>query len=204
MTGSPTPTPTQAPLTVQVLQTAAALENLAVECYTAAAAMPLVTRGGGLLRDLVDRNRSHHAAHALAFNRALRGAGAARQTAVDARYAPIVRRRLARVTDPAALADLLTELENVNAQTCVRFATLCQDGRLRSLLVDTASVEAQHTAQLLIQRAFLDGGFGAEDAAPGLAQAAARTLPATAATAGIPYAAFPTAEASAINEGVVR
>ncbi|WP_052440773.1 ferritin-like domain-containing protein [Streptacidiphilus anmyonensis] len=200
MTGSPPPTPPPAPLPVQVLRTAAALENLAVESYTTAAAMPLVAQGDDLLRDLVVRNQAHHAAHALAFNHALLGAGAARQTAVDGRYAAIMRQRLAHVTDPAALADLLTELEEINAQTCVRFATLCQDGRLRSLLVNIASVEAQHTSHLRVQRALLDGG----QAGPGATEVAAHTLPAAVGTAGIPYAAYPTADSSAINEGGVR
>jgi tRNA isopentenyl-2-thiomethyl-A-37 hydroxylase MiaE len=152
------------------------------------------------LRAAVARNGAHHTAHARAFNQALLQAGAARQLAPDPRYLATVRRRLASIEDPASLADLLTELESVNAQTCTRFAILAQDRELRSLLVDVASVEAQHSSELLVLRTLLDSGH----AGPGPAEAAVRAVPATVGTAGIPYTVYPTAGASAINEGTVR
>lgn len=202
MTGSPTApaTPPQAPLDVQVLRTAAALENLAVASYTAAAALPFLARGNERLRALLDRNTAHHRAHARAFNEALVGAGAAAQNTADARYAATVRLRLARITDPASLADLLTQLENVNAQSCTRFASLPGGGTLRSLLVNVASVEAQHGSELLVLRALLDGG----QAQPGAVDAAARVVPASVGAVGIPYAAYPTDDASAVDEGAAR
>jgi hypothetical protein len=195
VTGSP-----ELPLDVQVLQTAAALENLAAESYTTAAGLPFVVNGSARLRALLARNAEHHRAHALAFNQAVAKAGGAQQTAADARFAPTVRPMLAAMTDPAPLAALLTELESVNAQTCTRFATLTQTGSLRGLFVDVASVEAQHGAELLVLRTLLDGG----QADPGAGEAALRAMPAAAGTAGIPYATHPTADASAINEGAVR
>ncbi len=199
MTGSPHLAP-QPPLDVLVLQTAAALENLAVESYTSAAGLPCVTRGSGQLRALIARNLAHHLAHAGAFNQAVARAGGARQHAADARYAATVRRLLAGTTDPASLANLLTELEGINAQTCTRFATLAEGGSLRSLFVNVASVEAQHGSELLIVRTLLDGGH----AEPGATAAAARAIPAAVGTAGIPQAAYPTADASAIDEGAAR
>ena len=200
MTGSPSAAASEAPLDVQVLQTAAALENLAVTSYTSAAAMPFVVAGSPGLRALIDRNKAHHAAHAQAFNQAVAKAGGAQQHAADARYAASVAGRLAAMKDPSSLTGLLNELEGIIAQTCTRYASLAAGGALRSLFVNVASVEAQHSAELLIVRELLDGGHRE----PGVSAADARAMPAAAGTAGIPQAVYPTAGASAINEGVVR
>ncbi|GGN27875.1 hypothetical protein GCM10011578_063520 [Streptomyces fuscichromogenes] len=189
-----------APLAVLVLQTAAALENLAVESYTTAAGLPFVVRGNARLRELVARNRAHHIAHAQTFNRAVAKAGGAPQHAPDVRYAPTVSRRLAAMTDADSLVGLLIELEGINAQTCTRYASLAEGGRLRSLFVSVASVEAQHGSELLILPTLPDGGSAVTHATG----AAVRAVPAAAGTAGIPHAAFPTGNASAINEGAVR
>lgn len=200
MTGSPSAAASEAPLNVQVLQTAAALENLAVVSYASAASMPFVVAGSARLRALIDRNKAHHAQHAQAFNRAVVKAGGAEQHAADARYADSVGRLLAGTKDFSALAGLLNEVEGIIAQTCTRYASVAAGGALRSLFVNVASVEAQHSAELLIARALLDGG----NAEPGASVAAARAIPAAAGTAGIPQAAYPVQDASAINEGVVR
>ena len=66
--------------------------------------------------------------------------------------------------------------------------------------MNVASVEAQHGSELLIVRTLLDGGH----AEPGATAAAARAIPAAVGTAGIPQAAYPTADASAIDEGAAR
>lgn len=200
MTGSPSAAAAEAPLNVQVLQTAAALENLIVASYTSAASMPFVASGGAGLRALIDRNKAHHTAHAQAFNQAVVKAGGAQQHAADPRYAASVAQVLAGTKDPSSLIGLLNELEGIIAQTCTRYASLAVGGTLRSMFVNVASVEAQHSAELLIVRTLLDGGHPE----PGTTAADARTIPAAAGTAGIPQAVYPTAGASAINEGVVR
>lgn len=198
-TAAPEPVPSPAPLDVQVLQTAAALENLAVASYTSAQSLPLLAGGNDHLRELIARNKAHHVAHAAAFNQAVTQAGAAPQHAADTRYEAGVRRRLDQITDPTHLVALLTELEGINAQTCTRFATLTETGGLRSLFVNVASVEAQHGSELLIIRSLLDGG----QAEPGTPRTA-HLLPSSLGTAGIPHADYPITDASAINEGVVR
>ena len=200
MTGTPTAPASEAPLAVQVLQTAAALENLAVESYTTAAGMPFVVAGSAQLRALIARNTAHHTAHAQAFNQAVTKAGGAPQHAADPRYAASVGRILDGTKDPSALASLLDELEGIIAQTCTRYATLAVGGILRSMFVNIASVEAQHGAELLIVRTLLGGGHFE----PGGSAADLRALPAAVGTAGIPQVVYPTADASAINEGAVH
>lgn len=200
MTGSPSAAASEAPLDVQVLQTAAALENLAVTSYTSAAGMPFVVAGSAGLRALIQRDKAHHAAHAQAFNQAVAKAGGAPQHAADPRYAASVAQRLAAIQDPSSLTGLLNELEGIIAQSCTRYASIAVGGAVRSLFVNVASVEAQHSAELLIVRTLLDGGHRE----PGATAADARAMPAAAGTVGIPQAMYPTAGASAINEGVVR
>ena len=198
MTGStPSAAASEAPLDVQVLQTAASLENLAVASYTTAAKLPFVVGGSGQLRALIARNAAHHTAHAQAFNLSAHKAGGAEQHAADARYAANVRKILATTGDPTSLVGLFTELEDIIAQTCTRYAILATGGGVRSQFASVASVEAQHGAELLIVRTLLDAGR-AEPAGT------AAALPAAVGTAGIPLAVYLTADASAINEGVVR
>jgi hypothetical protein len=192
--------PPQPPIDVLVLRTATALENLAAESYTSAADLPFVAHGSAHLRDLLARNRAHHLAHTEALNQAVVKAGGAEQHATDARYAETLRRQLGGMADPASLADLLAEFEGVGVQSCARFASLAESGSVRSLLVDVASVDAQHRAELLILRTLLDAGH----TEPPASASAARTAPEAAGTAGIPHAAYPTADSSAINEGEAR
>ena len=200
MTGTPTAPASEPPLAVQVLQTAAALENLAVTSYTTAAGLPFVAEGSAQLRALIARNKAHHTAHAQAFNQAVANAGGAPQHAADARYAAHLGQILAETKDPSSLAGLLDELEGIIAQTCTRYATLAVGGSLRSMFVNIASVEAQHGAELLIVRTLLGGGH----VEPGGTAAELRALPAAVGTAGIPQVVYPTADASAINEGAVH
>jgi hypothetical protein len=200
MTGSPTAPASEAPLAVLVLQTAAALENLAVASYTTAAGLPFVAAGSAELRALIARNKAHHAAHAQAFNQAVAKAGGAQQHSADPRYAASLSRGLAAAKEASSLVGLLDELEGIIAQTCTRYATLAVDSSLRSLFVNVASVEAQHGAELLIVRSLLNSGH----TDPGGSAAQVRALPAAVGTAGIPQVVYPTADASAINEGAVR
>ncbi|MEY9930896.1 hypothetical protein ABH926_005543 [Catenulispora sp. GP43] len=191
MSTTPSPVPSVAPLDVQLLQTAAALENLAAKLYTVAAGLSAVASGQGRLRALTARNLAHHTSHAAAFNQAVVALGGAEQHAIDARYTGLIQ-RVTATKDPVSLATLLEEVEDLMAQTFARFAPLAGAAGVRSLFVDTASVEAQHGSELLIVLTPPDGsGPG-----PGPGSGSG--------TAGIPRAVYPTAEASAVNEGAVR
>jgi tRNA isopentenyl-2-thiomethyl-A-37 hydroxylase MiaE len=181
-----------------VLQTAASLENLIVATYTSAADLPFAATGG--LPALISRNLAHHKAHAQSFNRAVAKAGGAPQHAADPRYAASVVKTLNGTKDPSSLVSLLNQLEDIIAQTCTRYASLAAGGSVRTLFVNVASVEAQHSAELLIVRTLFDGGYSG----PGGTVAAVRAVPAAVGTVCIPHAAYPTADASAINEGEVR
>lgn len=186
-------------LDVQVLQTAASLENLAVSSYGSAARLAAVRHGNPALRVFVARTGAQHAAHAAAFNAAAVRAGGKPQHKPDPRYAGTVRRVLDGLTDPASVVSLLESLEDTKAQSYVRYASLSSP-KLRPLLVSVAAVEAAHRAFLLAALQLLSVGAADLIGAP----AAVGQLPATLGPDCCRWAFYPTAGASAVDEGAVR
>ncbi len=187
-------------LDVQILQTAASLENLAVSSHESAARSPFVAHGNPALRAFITRSRDQHAAHAKAFNAAAVRAGGAAQHAADPRYAHPVSLALASLTGTVSIVSLLESLEDVKAQTYTRYASLTSSNNLRSLYVSVAAVEAQHRAFLLATLQLLN--IGAEELIS--APDRAGRLPGAIGTGSFPHAFYPTAQASAIDEGSVR
>jgi hypothetical protein len=187
-------------LDVQVLQTAASLENLAVASYESAERLAVVKRGNPALALFIARSKAQHAAHAAAFNAAAAKAGGAAQHAADPRYAASVYRELAHLTDPAAVVDLLESLEDVNAQSYTRYASLASSHAARALFVSVAVDEAAHRSFLLAALQLLTTGPTDLVRFP----TTAGQLPAVIGTECFPHAFYPTADASAIGEGAVR
>jgi hypothetical protein len=195
-------------LDVQVLQTAASLENLAVSCYTATARLAAVRTGDPLLASFLARTRTQHAAHADAFNAAVARAGGKRQHAPDPRYAGPVRQALASLTGVASMASvlsLLETLEDAKAQTYTRYASLAGPG-LRSVFVSVAAVEAGHRAFLLGALKLLSVGGGGFSGGSGGHGGSGRLagLPGVVGGSCCPHAFYPTTDSSAVDEGVVR
>lgn len=193
----------RASLDVQVLQTSASLENLAVASYRSAERLRAIRDGSPVLASFMSRTRAHHAAHAAVFNAAVVRAGGRPQHAPDPRYIGAVRHALAKLTGApsvdgvASVVSLLESLEDLKAQSYVRYASLTSQ-KLRPLLVSAAAVEAQHRSFLLAVLQLLSAG--AEVAIP----AVAGELPDVIGSACFPRVFYPTAGASAVDEGVVR
>jgi hypothetical protein len=187
-------------LDVQVLQTAASLENLAVASYQSAARLAFMQHGNPALAAFIARCRTQHAAHASAFNAAAAKAGGAAQHAADPRYAAGVHGDLAHLTDAAAVVDLLESLEDVNAQSYTRYASLASSHSARTLFVSVAVDEAAHRSFLLAALQLLTTGPTDLVRFPTTAD----QLPAVIGAECFPHAFYPTADASAIGEGAVR
>lgn len=184
-------------LAVQLLQTSASLENLAVAAYASAARLAPVREGNPALAAFVAATRRQHAAHARAFNAALARVGARAQHAPDPRYRTPVARALRNLTDAASAVSVLESLEDINAQSFTRYASLAAPA-LRSMFVSVGCVEAAHRAFLLAALKLLETGEVKDLAAtPG-------ELPGALGAACFPQAFYLTAQASAIDEGVVR
>lgn len=184
---------------MQVLQTAASLENLVAGCYGSAVRLAAVKDGNPTLGAFIVRTGAQHAAHASAFNAAVARAGGAAQHAPDPRYAASVRRALTSLTDAASLVSLLESLEDVNAQSYTRYASLAS-ANVRALFVSVAAVEAAHRSFLLAVLQLLN--LGATDLIR--IPTNADRLPDAIGSGCFAPAFYSTKLASAIDEGSVR
>lgn len=179
------------------LQTAAALENLAVSLYTAALTLPALRGGDGTVTAFVTATRNQHADHAAAFNTAVTQAGGGVQTNPDPTYDRIVQNApFATMDDVVVLA---ARLENVMTQTYVRSTADAGIPALRALFASVAAVEAQHQAVLLAAGAVLQA---APTTSLSLQPAVAR-LPAAVGWAGFPVAVTPVTNAAPPAEGAL-
>ncbi|MFD3805515.1 ferritin-like domain-containing protein [Streptomyces sp. NPDC058619] len=185
---------------VMALQTAASLENLAVDVYRQAAGLPFVKNGNKTVAAFISTTISQHSAHARAFNAAATRAGGRAQTAPHPTYAAIVKKALPGIKGPADVVALAITLEDVAAQTYTKNTADVRDVRLRTLFASIAPVEAQHRAVLLAVQALLAAGKPQLIAVPTNAAA----LPAAAGPVGFPEASYPVKSASPIAEGAVK
>jgi hypothetical protein len=186
-------------LNVEILQTAASLENLAAGAYASARRLAAVREGPAALLVFMRRTQAQHEAHARAFNAQAVKDGGKAQHAADPRFTEVVRAVLSRRAGIAQVLGLAESLEDTLVQTCTRYASLTSQA-LRPLFVATAAVDAQHRAYLLAVLGFTeDGQFWLVDGATMLGR-----LPAQIGAACLPFAFYPTAGARAIDEGAVR
>lgn len=185
---------------MQVLQTAASLENLAVASYDVAG--PLFGRSAVpvAVATFAARCRAQHAAHAAAFNAAAVRAGGAAQHAADPRLTASIHRDLATMVAGPSAVSLLNSLEDINAQAYTRYASLASSPAVRSLFVSVAVDEAAHRAFLLAALQLLTTGPAELIAVP----TRPADLPADLGSGCFPHAFYPTADAPAVNEGAVR
>ncbi|MGA4543458.1 ferritin-like domain-containing protein [Uniformispora flossi] len=185
---------------VMALQTAASIENLAVNVYTTAAGLPFIKGGNAVVVAFIDKTTAQHRAHAQAFNAAAVKAGGKEQTGPDPKYAAIVQQALPTIKGPADVVKLAITLEDVAAQTYTKNVSQVSDPALRQLFGSVAPVEAQHKAVLLAVQALLAADLAAQIKLPPDAAA----LPAAAGSVGFPDAFYPTKDASPITEGAVK
>lgn len=185
---------------VQALQTAASIENLAVNVYTTAAGLPFIKNGNATVAAFIAKTTTQHQAHGQAFNAAVTQAGGKPQNAPNPKYAAVVQQMLPSIKGPADVVKLAITLEDVAAQTYTKNVTQVSDPALRKLFGSVAPVEAQHRAVLLAVQALLAGGGASLIAIP--TQPA--QLPAAAGSVGFPVSFYATSSASPVSEGAVQ
>jgi hypothetical protein len=190
-------------LDVQMLQTSASIENLAVTTYEKALGLDFV--GGGAanptVRDFANRTRDQHREHAGAFNAAVTRLGGQAQAGPD----PILETTVNKAFNPppggpAAVVDLAIELETAAAHTYQSNVAALTDGQARSLTASIMGVEAQHVSVLLVVKALLGAN---QPELIALDPANAAQLPEAAGTAGIPDPFAKTEKARAAEEGAI-
>lgn len=187
---------------VQVLQTAASLENLAVATYKTALTLPYIggSSANGVVKAFSMKTMQQHTEHAQAFNSAVTKLGGKEQTAPDPKYAPIVASAVPTIKSAADVVKLAITLEDVAAQTYVKNVSQVSTGELRQLFASVAGVEAQHRAILLAVQALLAGNAADLIALP----PDGAKLPAAAGSVGFPDSFYATDKASPADEGAVK
>ena len=185
---------------VQILQTAASIENLAVATYDAALGLPFASSLPAVVQTFVTTTRSQHAEHAQAFNVAVERLGGEPQTATDPVLQEAVNGALPGLTSPGPVVVLAIRLENGAAQTYVKNVGQLGDKDARNVTASIMGVEAQHVSILLAVQALLEGGAPQLIALPPDLAA----LPAAAGSVGFPDAFDLTTDARPKSEGAVQ
>jgi hypothetical protein len=187
---------------VSVLQTAAALENLAVGTYKTALTLPFIggASANGVVKAFATKTMAQHTEHAKSFNAAVKALGGQEQNDPDAKYAAVVKAAVPGIKGAADVVKLAISLEDVAAQTYVKNVSLVSTPDLRQLFASVAGVEAQHKAILLAVQALLAGGAANLIKLP----PDGAKLPAAAGSVGFPDAFYPTTKASPPSEGAVK
>ena len=194
---------------VQILQTAASIENLAVSTYKTALTLPYI--GGSSANPVVTKfaqvTMSQHVQHADAFNAAVKSLGGKAQSNPDPVFVPVVKKAVAGLgaATPAqgalGVVALALELENIAAETYVKDTVLAKSEKNKALLASIMGIEAQHVATLLAVQALLMAG------APQLISLSPGTsamLPAAAGSVGFPNAFYKTNSAAPAGQGAVK
>jgi Ferritin-like domain len=194
---------------VQLLQTAASIENLAVATYKTALMLPYI--GGSAANPVVTKfaqvTMGQHAQHADAFNAAAKQMGGKAQTKPDPAFVPVVNNAVKGLGTATAaqgalgVVALAMELENIAAETYIKDTVLATSSTNKALFASIMGIEAQHVSVLLAVQALLMAG------APqliSLAPGTAATLPAAAGSVGFPNAFYKTNNAAPANQGAVK
>jgi Ferritin-like domain len=186
---------------VQMLQTAASIENLAVATYDTALALDFIGGASAIpvVKAFVQKTRDQHADHAQAFNAATTRLGGKAQTKPDPVLLGVVDNAKPGLTGPAQVIDLALELEDGAAQTYVANTGAYKNKNARSVAASIMGVEAQHVAVLNAVKALVVAGATDLIALP---PDAAR-LPAAAGSIGFPNAFYQTTDARPASEGAV-
>ena len=195
---------------VQILQTAASIENLAVSTYKTALTLPYI--GGSSANPVITKfaqvTMGQHAQHADAFNAAVKSLGGKAQTKPDPAFVPVVKKAVAGLgsATPAqgalGVVALALELENIAAETYVKDTSLASHASNKALFASIMGIEAQHVAVLLAVQALLKAN------APQLISlsepATVEALPAVAGSVGFPNAFYKTSSAAPAKQGAVK
>jgi hypothetical protein len=194
---------------VQILQTAASIENLAVSTYRTALTLPYIggASANGVVRKFAQVTMSQHAQHAQAFNAAVKNLGGKAQTKPDPAFVPVVDKAVKSLSGVSAakgtlgVVGLALELENIAAETYVKDTVLASSSVNKALFASIMGVEAQHVAVLLAVQALLTAD------APqliSLAPGTAAKLPSAAGSVGFPNAFYKTNSAAPATQGAVK
>jgi Ferritin-like domain len=189
------------PSDIQILQTAASIENLAVATYGVALTLPFIggASANGVVKAFATMTMQQHQQHSQAFNAAISQLGGKQQTNPDPALLKVVNQAKPGLTGPAPVVALALELEQGAAETYVANIAALSDANAKKVTASIMGVEAQHAAILRAVQALLQANAAADIALP----PPVATLPAAAGSVGFPDAFFPTNQARPATEGAL-
>lgn len=189
------------PSDIQILQTAASIENLAVATYGVALTLPFIGGSSAIpvVKAFVRKTKEQHAQHAVAFNGAIAQLGGKQQKNPDPVLLKVVKAAEPGLTTPVAVVDLALELENTAAETYIVNVAALSDLSAKKVTASIMGVEAQHAAILLAVRALIGANLASDITLP----PPVAKLPAIAGSVGFPRAFYSTTDARPANEGAV-
>ena len=144
---------------VQMLQTAASIENLAVATYDTALTLDFIggASANAVVKAFVQKTKEQHQQHAEAFNAAATRLGGKAQDQPDPVLLGVVNNAKPGLTGPAQVVDLAIALEDGAAQTYVANTGTYSNKNARSVAASIMGVEAQHVAILYAVKALVAG-----------------------------------------------
>jgi uncharacterized protein YbjQ (UPF0145 family) len=197
-------------LDIQVLQTAASIENLAVATYKTALTLPYI--GGSAANPVVTKfaqvTMGQHVQHGDAFNSAIQHLGGKKQSKPDSAFVPVVNKAVKGLSGATAaqgalgVVGLALELENIAAETYIKDSTLVKSTSNKALFASVMGIEAQHVAVLLAVQALLMAN--ASQLISLSEPATLEAFPAAAGSVGFPNAFYKTNNAAPANQGAVK
>jgi rubrerythrin len=150
------PAHAQADLDIQILQTAASLENLAVATYEAALGLPFFGDNATVVA-FAQTTRDQHAEHGTAFNSQAEALGGQPQNEPNADGAKVVEDAMP-LENYSDVVTLAATLEQVATQTYIQNVSMLDDTTAKEIMASIMGVEAQHLATLRAVGALLEGG----------------------------------------------
>lgn len=185
---------------VQMLQTAASIENLAVATYGTALTLSFVPQLPKAVQTFVTTTKAQHADHAKAFNAAITQLGGKAQNEPDPVLLGVVNKAKPTLTGPGPLIDLALQLEQGAAETYVADVGAFSDANARKVTASIMGVEAQHVAVLNAVKALVTAGHPEYITLPPPLE----KLPAAAGGVGFPDSFYKTDQARPASEGAVQ
>jgi len=196
------------PTDIQMLQTSASIEKLAVATYKTALTLPYIggSSANGVVKAFAQTTMAQHTQHGQAFNSAVEALGGKAQTNPDPKYVPVVNAAVASIVKDTpsagalAVVGLAMTLEDVAAETYVNNCSMYGDANAKKITASIMGVEAQHVAVLTAVKALLSAGAPQLIA---LSPTVVASLPAVAGSIGFPNAFYPVSSASPASEGAL-
>jgi rubrerythrin len=187
---------------IQILQTAASIETLAVSTYKTALTLPFIggASANAVVKAFATTTMQQHMQHLDAFNGAITGLGGKTQTNPDPALARVVQAAVPGLTSPGPVVVLALELEQGAAETYVADVAALSNANAKKLTASIMGVEAQHASVLLAVQALLNANAAQLIT---LAPGNVANLPAAAGSVGFPQAFFPTDQARPATEGAL-